>query len=164
MLEPATLRFLNDAPHLIWQVPLFFLMMGVVLFAGILFYTEKGGARAEDFKDMWHASWFVIVTLSTVGYGDVVPATPAGQAITYAAQGSNPGVAGPRQVCLLTRLSLALNRAVIILCGVLFMAMPITIVGNSFAQVWEEKEAIKVVLKMQELLLMRDLQVRRQWQ
>ena len=37
----------------------------------------------------------------------------------------------------------------IILCGVLFMAMPITIVGNSFAQVWEEKEAIKVVLKMQ---------------
>lgn len=59
---------------------------------------------------------------------------------------------------------LALNRAVIILCGVLFMAMPITIVGNSFAQVWEEKEAIKVVLKMQELLLMRDLEARRQWQ
>ena len=81
-------------------------------------------------------------------------------------------------VCLLTRLSLALDRAVIILCltltltltraviilcGVLFMAMPITIVGNSFAQVWEEKEAIKVVLKMQELLLMRDLQARPQW-
>lgn len=59
---------------------------------------------------------------------------------------------------------LSLNRAVIILCGVLFMAMPITIVGNSFAQVWEEKEAIKVVLKMQELLLMRDLEARRQWQ
>ena len=57
-------------------------MMGVVLFAGVLFYTEKGGARQDDFKDMWHASWFVIVTLSTVGYGDVVPATPAGQAIT----------------------------------------------------------------------------------
>lgn len=97
----------------------------------MLFYTEKDGARADDFQSMWHASWFVIVTLSTVGYGDVVPATPAGQAIT----------------------------AVVILCGVLFMAMPITIVGNSFAQVWEEKEAIKVVLKMQELLLMRDLQV-----
>ena len=81
-IQAATLRIPDDAPRLVWQVPLFFLMMGVVLFAGVLFYTEKGGARQDDFKDMWHASWFVIVTLSTVGYGDVVPATPAGQAIT----------------------------------------------------------------------------------
>ena len=39
--------------------------------------------------------------------------------------------------------------SVAILCGVLFMAMPITIVGNNFATVWEEKEAVAVVLKMQ---------------
>ena len=44
----------DNTAHLTWQVPLFFLMMGVVLFAGVLFYTEKGGARQEDFKDMWH--------------------------------------------------------------------------------------------------------------
>ena len=63
-IQAATLCIPDDAPRRTWQVPLFFLMMGVVLFAGVLFYTEKGGARQEDFKDMWHASWFVIVTLN----------------------------------------------------------------------------------------------------
>ena len=30
------------------------------------------------------------------------------------------------------------------------MAMPITIVGNNFATVWDEKESVGVVLKVQE--------------
>ena len=120
----------NSAEGLL--VPLFFLMMGVVLFAGVLYYAERGGANEDKFNNMFEASWFVIVTLGTVGYGDVTPATDVGKAVTVLA----------------------------ILSGVLFMAMPITIVGNSFARVWEEKEAIKVVLKMQELLLMRNLQAK----
>ena len=120
----------NSAEGLL--VPLFFLMMGVVLFAGVLYYAERGGVNEDKFANMFDASWFVIVTLGTVGYGDVVPATDVGKAVTVLA----------------------------IVCGVLFMAMPITIVGNSFARVWEEKEAIKVVLKMQELLLMRNLQAK----
>ena len=65
--------------------------------------------------------WFVLVTLTTVGYGDRYPLTSAGQIITSFA----------------------------IICGVLFTAMPLTIVGNNFAAVWSEKEAIRVVLKMQ---------------
>ena len=75
----------DNAAHLTWQVPLFFLMMGVVLFAGVLFYTEKGGAREDDFQSMWHACWFVVVTLTTVGYGDVTPATVAGKFTTAVA-------------------------------------------------------------------------------
>ena len=84
-IQAATLRISDDAPRLVWQVPLFFLMMGVVLFAGVLFYTEKGGAREDDFQSMWHACWFVVVTLTTVGYGDVTPATVAGKFTTAVA-------------------------------------------------------------------------------
>ena len=57
-----------------------------------------------DFEDIFKAAWFVLVTLSTVGYGDVYPATFYGQAVTVP----------------------------IIITGVLFMAMPISIVGNNF--------------------------------
>jgi len=71
----------------------------------------------------------VLVTLSTVGYGDMSPETDAGRMVTSAA----------------------------IICGVLFTAMPLTIVGNNFASVWNEKESIRVVLKLQELLVSRRL-------
>ena len=106
-------------------MPLFSLLTLVLLFGGVLFYTEE----KETFDSILRASWFVLVTMSTVGYGDIYPTTALGYIIT----------------------------SVAIICGVLFMAMPITIVGNNFAAVWEEKEAIKVVLKMQELLLLRDM-------
>ena len=45
------------------------------------------------------------------------------------------------------------------LLGVLFMAMPITIVGNNFATVWEEKESVSIVLTVQRLFAARNLSV-----
>lgn len=102
-------------------VPLLFLLTGVIIFAGLLTYVEQDGEARDDFGNILKSSWFVLVTFSTVGYGDVTPRTAWGQLVT----------------------------SVAILCGVLFMAMPITIVGNNFATVWEEKEAVAVVLKMQ---------------
>ena len=75
----------------------------------------------SDFDSIMGSGWFVLVTLTTVGYGDRYPLTSIGQIITSFA----------------------------IICGVLFTAMPLTIVGNNFAAVWSEKEAIRVVLKMQ---------------
>ena len=102
-------------------VPLLFLLTGVIIFAGLLTYVEQDGEARDDFGNILKSSWFVLVTFSTVGYGDVPPRTAWGQLVT----------------------------SVAILCGVLFMAMPITIVGNNFATVWEEKEAVAVVLKMQ---------------
>ena len=138
-------------------VPLLFLLTGVIIFAGLLTYVEQDGEARDDFGNILKSSWFVLVTFSTVGYGDVTPRTAWGQLVT----------------------------SVAILCGVLFMAMPITIVGSSFAevrehkqtpttsrdlprprpdlgptsppQVWEHKETKDVVRKMQELLLERGL-------
>ena len=53
--------------------------------------------------------------------GDVVPATTGGQLVTL--------------FCMMV--------------GVTFMTIPITIVGNRFAQVWEERRTATVVLAIQ---------------
>ena len=113
------------------MVPVFFLFVMVAIFAGLIFFFEGPTSvpGAEEFDNMFKASWFVLVTLTTVGYGDITPITPGGKLVASAA----------------------------IMCGVLFMAMPITIVGNSFAVVWEEREALQVVLRVQELLMERGL-------
>ena len=103
--------------------------MAVVLFSAALYLIEAEGPNRDDYDSIFNAGWFVLVTLTTVGYGDVSPATDAGKAVTC---------------CL-------------IIAGVLFTAMPLTIVGNNFASVWQEKEAIRVVLKLQELLVTRKL-------
>ena len=66
----------------------------------------------EDFDNIFKAAWFVIVTLSTVGYGDLYPVSPVGKFLTVP----------------------------IIVAGLLFMAMPISIVGNNFTVIWEERQ------------------------
>ena len=66
----------------------------------------------EDFDNIFKAAWFVIVTLSTVGYGDISPVSPLGKFLTVP----------------------------IIVAGLLFMAMPISIVGNNFTVIWEERQ------------------------
>jgi len=113
-------------------VPMFFLVVCILFFAGLIYYVEWVIFDNYEFDNIFKASWFVLVTLTTVGYGDITPTSWLGQSIA----------------------------AVAVLSGVLFMAMPITIVGNSFAVVWEEREALKVVLRVQRLLLMRNLHAR----
>jgi len=77
---------------------------------------------AEYTSDMFHANggsgimtamWWVGVTFTTVGYGDMNPRTPQGQI-----------------VAVLT-----------MVCGVFFLAMPLAVVGGSFQSAWARAEA-----------------------
>eukprot|EP00971_Amphidinium_carterae_P053413 1052476-Amphidinium_carterae.1 len=63
--------------------------------------------------------------MTTVGYGDLVPQTGVGR------------------LCV----------GVLVVCGVLYMAMPIGIIGSTFQEVWRERDRILLMQRMHERLL-----------
>ena len=57
----------------------FFLILGMVIFASLVYYAERLHANPDnDFKSIPEGLWWAVVTMTTVGYGDMVPKTYAG--------------------------------------------------------------------------------------
>ena len=125
-------------------VPFTFLFIGAVFFGAFVYYFEKlemryrfgedeNGEAIEEgnFPDVGNGIWFMLVTFCTVGYGDLSPASHSGKAIT----------------------------SIAIVLGLVFMSMPITIVGTNFSKVWEDKEKSTVVVKIQQHLIDRNLSI-----
>ena len=73
-----------------------------------------GVAFVQQFRDLPRAMWYIVVTVTTVGYGDMYPVKWQGQ----------------------------LFGSVIILSGIIFLAMPLSIVGNNFADTFEERRLV----------------------
>lgn len=53
----------------------------VLVIAAALMYFAESKAQPENFSSIPAAMWWSVVTLTTVGYGDVVPETPVGRVL-----------------------------------------------------------------------------------
>ncbi|KAG0335535.1 hypothetical protein BG004_008408 [Podila humilis] len=99
----------------------FFLVTGTMLFSTLLYFAERGewdearqvfvdaNNNPSTFDSIPAAIWFILVTITTTGYGDMVPTTFIGKLISFPAM----------------------------MCGVLLITLPSIIIGRNFTLVWE---------------------------
>ncbi|XP_057289407.1 potassium voltage-gated channel subfamily A member 2-like isoform X2 [Hydractinia symbiolongicarpus] len=58
---------------------IFFLLIGVILFSSAVYYAE--GGEKKTFESIPDAFWWAVVTMTTVGYGDMKPVTAWGKIV-----------------------------------------------------------------------------------
>lgn len=105
-----------------------FLLIFIAVFtlSTFMFYAERS-AQPEIFKSIPHAMYWGIITISTIGYGDIVPVTEMGK--------------------LLTSISALL--------GVALYTLPSALLGAAFYAEAQSKEAAHVVYLEQEVAMLR---------
>ena len=65
-----------------------------ILFAGVSMYHLEGPAHPDTFGTMWGAIWWAVVTMTTVGYGDMSPTTVPGQVVAILIMITSIGIIG----------------------------------------------------------------------
>jgi len=101
-------------------VLLFTLVFIVLVTAALMFMVEP----RDNIPTLPRALWLSVVTITTVGYGDVVPKSSQGTIIT----------------------------CVMVICSVLYMAMPLGIIGSAFCNVWNDRDRILLIQRTREQL------------
>lgn len=82
----------------------------VLFFSTLIYYVEP----RDNIGSYPQAMWFVIVTMTTVGYGDVSPSTSLGYVV-----------------------------AGVLVCSTMFvMALPLGIIGTAVSEIWNERHTI----------------------
>lgn len=92
-------------------------------------HLAEHDAQPEKFGTIPDAMWWAVVTLTTVGYGDVVPITPLGKVIA----------------------------GVIAIMGLGMLALPVGIIATSFAEVIHRRDFVVTWGMVSRVPLFRDL-------
>ena len=74
---------LNNYESAIFARILFTLFSIVFIYSGAIYQAEHG-ANSQDFGTFLDAVYFSVVTMTTVGFGDITPITEAGRGLTIA--------------------------------------------------------------------------------
>ncbi len=92
----------------------FFLALGIVIFASLIYYAERIQTNPHnDFNSIPLGLWWALVTMTTVGYGDMVPRTYVGMFVG----------------------------ALCALAGVLTIALPVPVIVSNFAMYYSHTQA-----------------------
>lgn len=79
----AIQRFKDAFAEIKEELILYVIATGLLLFlSSVGIYYFEGETQPKAFGSVFHCMWWAIVTLTTVGYGDVCPATVGGRIFT----------------------------------------------------------------------------------
>ena len=92
----------------------FFLVLGIVIFASLVYYAERIQVNpTNDFSSIPLGLWWALVTMTTVGYGDMVPKTYLGMFVG----------------------------AMCAMAGVLVVGLPVPVIVSNFAMFYSHTQA-----------------------
>lgn len=105
----------------------FMLLIPVVMFSSIVYYIEIIMLEGKsDFSSVPASFWWCLITMTTVGYGDMTPETWPGKVVGGACA----------------------------ICGVLIVALPISVIGSNFNLYYSHAQArLKLPVKQRRLVL-----------
>lgn len=90
------------------------ILMGAVITAASLMHIAESDVQPEKFGTIPDAMWWAMITLTTVGYGDVVPITPLGKVVA----------------------------SMTAVTGLVMLALPVGIIATAFADVIHRREFV----------------------
>ena len=100
-----------------------FLLIGMLIFSTMIYYAERKNATegGDNFPTIPMGFWWSIITMTTVGYGDVYPTTPVGYVVGTACS----------------------------VCGVLLVALTIPVISNNFTLFYRHVQSRTAIPKTQ---------------
>ncbi|CAG8524085.1 15454_t:CDS:2 [Acaulospora colombiana] len=82
--------------------------------------NEQGSLEISPFQSIVHSFWWSISTITTTGYGDIIPVTPFGKLVA----------------------------GLTMLCGIIVIAMPTSIIGSNLVTEWSLHQRLQFQMRV----------------